>query len=129
MATFFAGMAIVGLLLILPIFFRLPQLGLPPFGAKVAYVSAGTITLCCLAVLISMLAGLAGDWSESSKMGMAIAIFLTVPGALAAIGLLYLGLAVPMSASAYFVFRGVVFGTVFGLPAVLVVILAMPGHA
>lgn len=128
-ATVLAGLAIVGLVLIVPAFFRLPQAGLSPIGINVGYISVATISLSCLAILIAMMSGIITDWNGASKAAVGISMFLAVPAALAAIGLLYIGLAGPASAYGYFVIRGVIFGIVFGLPALIVVVLLMPGHA
>ena len=127
-ATVIGLVALGGLAWVGPVLFRLPQFGLPPVASTIGYLCAATIALACLTTAVAMLAGIASDWSEPAKKAMIVGWVLTVPAVLAAVGLAFVAMTAPASAQGYLLARAIPASLILGLPALIMVVLAVPGR-
>ena len=122
------GMALVGTAMTLPLLEYVPNL---PAGILriVGYGSVLSVTACWLLFALSMGAGVAFNWSPSSKLLMFLAAALALPAILGAIGLFALGFtpAIPAGARPIFIAAGIYAGVVFVVPAILFLFFTSPG--
>ena len=123
-----AGMSGVGLAAALYAVQLIPKLGLSSFLTAASYGAAGFIILCCGLFLFAMLWGMQTDWSNPAKTAMMLGAAAAVP---ACAGLLVFIVAGASGAGGfartYFLGFGIVGLVLLAIPALALIVMAMPG--
>ena len=123
-----AGLSAVGLAGSIYALQLIPRLGLSGFLAATSYGAAALIILCCGLFLFGMLWGMQTDWSNPAKTAMMLGAVTAVP---ACIGLLVFIVAGAAGANGlartYVLGLGVVGLLLLAIPALLLVVMALPG--
>ena len=126
-----AGMGALVLAATLPAPLLVRRLKLTRLARIASWVGIASMILCAALFILAMMLGIQSDWSDGSKVLMAIAWILSVPagaGALVLIGAAAAAEA-PGGVRFYFVALGIVGILTLGLPALIFLLMIGPGHA
>ena len=126
-----AGASALVLAATLPATLLVGRLKLTKLARIASWAGIAAMILCSSMFILAMMLGIQSDWSDRSKVLMAIAWILTVPagaGALVLIGAAAAGEG-PGRVRFYFATLGIVGVLTLGLPALIFLLMIGPGHA
>lgn len=125
-----AGLSAIILVATLPTIFLVRRLGLPRWATIVCHVATASLILCCALFIAAMLWGIESNWAPGAKAWMMMAWLLTLPAGAGSAAFLVAGVAARRgrAVKAYFAILGTLCFMMFGMPALIFFLMAMPGR-
>jgi hypothetical protein len=123
-----AGLSAVGLAGALYALQLIPRLRLSAFLTDISYGTSALIILCCGLFLFAMLWGMATDWSNPAKAAMLLGAATAVPAFVGLLAFIVAGaVGVDGVARSYFLGLGIAGLLLLAIPALVLIVMGLPG--
>ena len=123
-----AGLSGVGLAAAVYALQLIPRLGLSSFLNVTSYGAAALMILCCGLFLFAMLWGMQTDWSNPAKTAMLLGAVAAIPACAGLLVFIFAGAAgTDGFARTYFLGLGVAGLVLLAIPALVLIVMALPG--